>query len=569
MMKSSELAIERLKELVGPRYVLTDSKKTAFYRKGWRSGEGTALAVVSPGNLIELWHTLEVCVGYEMGIIMQAANTGLTEGSSPSGNGYDREIVIVSTLRLKKVIVLPGNQQVLSYPGVSLHQLEQKLSASGRVPHSVIGSSCLGASVTGGVANNSGGALVKRGPAYTELSLYARVNESGKLELINNLGICDIGEKPLEVLKALEDELITVANIENREQVGSDQEYQTRVRDVSADTPARYNADTRRLVGASGCAGKVAILALRTDTFSSNSSEQTFYLGTNSESTLTELRRDILSGFENLPEMGEYMHRDCFDAAQKYGKDTVLLLGWLGTKKMPALFKYKATATAFFNRFSAFPKNLPDRILQIISRIFPQVLPQRLCEFRDQYEHHLILKMSGDGIDEARRYLDGFNRGKKAHAELAYFECNSKESEKALLNRFAAAGAALRYATMHTRSVEDVLPIDVALKRNDLCWVDQLPPSTREKLIASFYYGHFFCYVFHQDYLVRKGENVEQVKAEILKSLQSRGAKYPAEHNVGNLYQADAKVQDFYRSLDPTNTFNPGVGKMSKFRAYQ
>jgi hypothetical protein len=34
----------------------------------------------------------------------------------------------------------------------------------GRAPHSVIGSSCLGASIVGGVANNSGGALVKRGP---------------------------------------------------------------------------------------------------------------------------------------------------------------------------------------------------------------------------------------------------------------------------------------------------------------------------------------------------------------------------------------------------------------------
>ncbi|GIR71461.1 MAG: hypothetical protein CM15mP74_27120 [Halieaceae bacterium] len=51
-------------------------------------------------------------------------------------------------------------------------------------PHSVIGSSCIGASVVGGICNNSGGSLVKRGPAYTELALYAQLSEQGELELV-------------------------------------------------------------------------------------------------------------------------------------------------------------------------------------------------------------------------------------------------------------------------------------------------------------------------------------------------------------------------------------------------
>ena len=37
---------------------------------------------------------------------MQAANTNLTEGSTPNGNDYDRDIVIISTLRLDKLHVL-------------------------------------------------------------------------------------------------------------------------------------------------------------------------------------------------------------------------------------------------------------------------------------------------------------------------------------------------------------------------------------------------------------------------------------------------------------------------------
>ena len=67
----------------------------------------------------------------------------------------------------------------------------------------MIGSSCIGASVLGGVCNNSGGALVQRGPAYTEMALFAQINEEGKLELVNHLGI-DLGETPEEILTNLQ-----------------------------------------------------------------------------------------------------------------------------------------------------------------------------------------------------------------------------------------------------------------------------------------------------------------------------------------------------------------------------
>ncbi len=41
-------------------------------------------------------------------------------------------------------------------------------------------------------------------PSYTELALYARINEKGKLELINELDIY-LGNEPEEILKNLED----------------------------------------------------------------------------------------------------------------------------------------------------------------------------------------------------------------------------------------------------------------------------------------------------------------------------------------------------------------------------
>ena len=95
-----------LARLVGPSHLLTDPAKTQRYRKGFRSGQGEALAVVFPGTLLELWRVLNACVDADKIILMQAANTGLTEGSTPNGNDYDREIVIISTLRLDKLHLL-------------------------------------------------------------------------------------------------------------------------------------------------------------------------------------------------------------------------------------------------------------------------------------------------------------------------------------------------------------------------------------------------------------------------------------------------------------------------------
>lgn len=98
---------------------------------------------------------LNACVNADKIILMQAANTGLTEGSTPNGNDYDRDIVIISTLRLDKLHLLDKGEQVLAYPGTTLYSLEKALKPLGREPHSVIGSSCIGASVVGGICNNS------------------------------------------------------------------------------------------------------------------------------------------------------------------------------------------------------------------------------------------------------------------------------------------------------------------------------------------------------------------------------------------------------------------------------
>ncbi|WP_415906951.1 hypothetical protein [Neisseria weixii] len=82
-MTASQL-IQRLTEVVGEKYILTDPNKTEPYRQGYRFGEGRALAVVRPGTLLEQWKILQACVEADVIVITQAANTGLTGGSTPT-----------------------------------------------------------------------------------------------------------------------------------------------------------------------------------------------------------------------------------------------------------------------------------------------------------------------------------------------------------------------------------------------------------------------------------------------------------------------------------------------------
>ena len=551
--------INELSRLVGHSHLLTDPAKTARYRKGFRSGQGDALAVVFPGTLLELWRVLSACVAADKIILMQAANTGLTEGSTPNGNDYDRDIVIISTLRLDKLHLLDKGEQVLAFPGTTLYSLEKALKPLGREPHSVIGSSCIGASVIGGICNNSGGSLVQRGPAYTEMSLFARIDENGKLTLVNHLGI-DLGVTPEQILSKLDDDRVKDEDVQHDGRHAHDHDYITRVRDINADTPARYNADPDRLFESSGCAGKLAVFAVRLDTFPAEKKQQVFYIGTNQPEVLTEIRRHILAEFTHLPVAGEYMHRDIYDIAERYGKDTFLMIDKLGTDKMPFFFTMKGRTDAMLEKVSLFKPHFTDRFMQKLGNAFPAHLPERMKTWRDKYEHHLLLKMAGDGIAEAQSWLTEFFKT----ADGDFFACTPEEGSKAFLHRFAAAGAAIRYQTVHSEEVEDILALDIALRRNDTEWFEHLPPEIDSKLVHQLYYGPFMCYVFHQDYIVKKGVDAHALKEQMLALLHERGAQYPAEHNVGHLYKAPETLKQFYRKNDPTNSMNPGIGKTTR-----
>lgn len=550
--------LAELAGIVGKGHVLTGDRDTRPFRKGFRYGEGKVLAVVRPGSLVEQWRVLRACVGSGRIVIFQAANTGLTGGSTPWGD-YDREVVVVSLRRLRRIHLVGGGRQVVCLPGATLDMLEKALRPLGREPHSVIGSSCIGASVLGGICNNSGGALVRRGPAFTEMALYAQVTDTGEVALVNHLGI-RLGNDPEEILARVEAGTYREEDVAwDTGRAASDPEYGTHVRDVDAGTPARFNADPRRLKETSGCAGKLAVFAVRLDTFEAETATKVFYVGTNDTAELTAIRRHMLATFASLPIAGEYIHRDAYDVAAVYGKDTFLTIRRLGTDRMPQVYAGKARFDALAERVG-FRPGLSDRIAQRASKLFPEHLPARMNEWRDRYEHHLLIRVGADGIEEARAYLGSIFPS----ASGDFFECTPEEGTAAFLHRFAVAGAAVRYREVHPDTVEDIVALDIALRRNDEEWFERLPPEIEAQIERKLYYGHFFCHVFHQDYVARKGVDTLALEHAMWRLLDDRGAEYPAEHNVGHLYHAKPALAGFYRSIDPTNALNPGIGQTSK-----
>jgi D-lactate dehydrogenase len=563
MNLNQKKVVKKFEKIVGSKNVLTQPTKTLFYRKGFRFGNGCALAVVTPGTILEQWLVVKISVEEKCIIIMQAANTGLTGGSTPSGDDYDRDVVIINTLRIDNIYLINSGKQVISLSGATLHDLEDRLNKIDRTPHSVIGSSQIGATVVGGIANNSGGALVKRGPAYTEFSLYAQVDKNGNLNLINNLGIEKLGDTPEEILTNIQKGNIYNHNIIHDKRMASDVEYIQWVRDIESNIPARFNADSRRLYEASGCAGKVVVFAVRTDTFPKPKSEQIFYLGTNNPKKLTNLRKHILTNIRDLPDMAEYMHRSIFNITEKYGKSDFLAIKYLGTKNIAKFFKIKRRIESLVERVPLLSSNTPDKILFYFSKIFNRHLPKRVINYRDNYEHHLILSTSDSGTYEIKKYLDKYW---VKCTDSGFFSCTHKEGQLALLHRFAAGGAAGNYRSIHSNQIGGILALDVALSRNDEDWVDKIPKGIVDNIAHSLYYGHFMCNIFHRNYILKKGVDKTKVKSEMLAALDEKGAKYPAEHNVGHLYKADSDLQRFYKKLDPTNTFNAGIGRMGKYK---
>lgn len=549
---------DQLRDIVGQKYVHVSESAKKAYTNGYRCGQGDALAVVRPGNLLELWKAAKTCVRANVIIIMQASNTGLTGGSTPNGN-YDRSVVVIETTRLQEIFLLDNAEQVVCLPGSTLFDLERRLARFDREPHSEIGSSCLGASIVGGVCNNSGGALIRRGPAYTEAALFARVNQAGELELINKLGI-ELGVTPEEMLKRLEDGAFLKEVPATFGQACSARDYVSKVSDIHQSTPSRYNANPEFLYEASGSAGRVIVFALRLDTFPKSRDTRIIHVATNSAKALSDLRRSMLNGQSCVPISGEYLSREVFNLASKYGRDTFLAVRLLGTQRLPALFRAKRWVDRIANSLNSNMLHVSDRIMQWTARLVPGHLSSRIKAIGGKFAHHLVIKIETEQIASFRKHISSV----QSVADIYVRECAPSVGNDLMLHRFAAAGAAIRFSDLNKASVGNLLAFDVALPRNAVDWNELLPRELIDQTAGVFLYGHFFCHVFHLDVVLKRNVCAKAFKQEALEAFEARGAECPAEHNVGHTYVAKPSLSRFYQQLDPRNALNPGIGMTSR-----
>ena len=237
----------------------------------------------------------------------------------------------------------------------------------------------------------------------------------------------------------------------------------------------------------------------------------------------------------------------------------------LGTTFLPTLFELKRKVDIIAKKLKFLPNNFSDRLMQFLSNFFPNHLPKRMEEFRNLYEHHWIIEMSDDGINEARKYFNKIFENNNGD----YFECDDFESKKASLHRFVSASAIGRYHILNSKDHGEMMSLDIAFPRNEKNWFEKLPKEIDDMLEMKLYYGHLFCHVLHQNYIVKKDVDAEKLKNLLLKTYDKRGAEYPAEHNVGHEYTAKPTLRKFYKDLDPTNAFNPGIGRTSKSKNWK
>ena len=561
-MSANKGLLELFAELIGKEYVLVSHKDTKPYRQGYRQGQGSVLCVLRPGSLLELWRCFKLAIKQDLIVITQAQNTGLTGGSTPweEDEPYERLVVVISTLRINTIHLLNKGSESLAYAGATLFDLEKQLDLIGREAHSVLGSSSVGACVAAGVANNSGGALCKRGPAYTQMALFAKVEANGECSLINHLGI-ELGEDEEEILQNLDKGIFDKnpkrpKNKDGFEAKGSDSDYAGILQDVTDPSPSRYNNNPRQFYEASGCAGKLLIFALRLDTFPRTGAGRIFYLGANSSEELTTLRRELLA--KTLPVAMEYMHKDLFDIGLEYGKWTFRCLEIFGSEKILKLFAIKRKFEALCQKIGIkFP--LANWGMNAIFKLTGKHLPSFMYEYREKYEHYLIIHAQGDEA-LVEDFLKDFCKDK----DMSFLVVSDTEGQKAFRHRYSAAGAALQYCSLHEKDIGGLVDLDIALPRGLKDFDFKLPASLKERFLYSLNCGHFACFVLHQDYILKKGYDLKESKKLLVEFLENLGAKCPSEHNVGHVYAASSELENFYKELDPTNSLNPGIGKTSK-----
>ena len=155
--------IARLQGICGSAHVLThDDPATdlSAWEQDWRKrSQGRALAVVRPGNTLEVAAVVKACAAAGTSIVPQGGNTGLVVGSVPDDSGTQ---VVLSLTRMNAVRAIdPDNLTMTVEAGCVLQNLQDAAEKAGFLfPLSLAAEgSC---TIGGNLGTNAGGTQVVR-----------------------------------------------------------------------------------------------------------------------------------------------------------------------------------------------------------------------------------------------------------------------------------------------------------------------------------------------------------------------------------------------------------------------
>ena len=161
--------ITACRQIVGDAWVVTNASDMAPYLTDWRGRTtGAALAVLRPGNTLEVASLVRLCNQYRTPIVPQGGNTGLVLGSIPDASGT---AVVLSLSRLNHLRDLDAvNNTMTVEAGCILQKVQEAAAEIDRLfPLSLAAEgSC---TIGGNLSTNAGGTAVLRYGSMRDLCL--------------------------------------------------------------------------------------------------------------------------------------------------------------------------------------------------------------------------------------------------------------------------------------------------------------------------------------------------------------------------------------------------------------
>lgn len=264
----------------------------------------------------------------------------------------------------------------------------------------------------------------------------------------------------------------------------------------------------------------------------------------------------LLIVFECLFIFGEYLYCEVYDIGECYGKDIFLLIDCFGMGWVFVVFVLKSCIDGWFESLGLC--GVIDCVIQLVMCCLFGYLLVCMGQFCVCYEYYLLFKVLVVDVVVIVIFLcDYFVSG-----EGDYFQCMVEEGCKVFLYCFVVVGVVVWYCEVYWCDVEDIVVLDVVLCCDDCYWVEQLLLDFDVCLVGKFYYGYFLCYVFYQDYIVCKGEDLLVIEYVMWVLLDQCGVEYLVEYNVGYFYLVKLLLVVFYCMLDFSNVFNFGIGQI-------